>query len=114
MSHLLRSLNLKTRNITVRYFNKIVITNDGSTIVALHPDKDFPYEFSKPLPEKNKEENGILKMSDYNEVKRVFKNMKPEMARKQLASLTLTTEHRWFPRARDKKSKKNEMNRPFL
>lgn len=90
------------------------MTDDGSTIVALHRDKEFPYEHSRPLPEEVKEDQSILKMSDYEEVKRVFKNMPPEMARKQLSSLTLTTEHRWFPRARDKKAKKNEMNRPYL
>ncbi|XP_068626849.1 large ribosomal subunit protein mL42 [Battus philenor] len=114
MAYLLRVLNFSSKNVVARNYNKIVITDDGSTIVALHRDKEFPYEFSKPLPQENKQNDGILKMSDYNEVKRVFKAMKPEMARKQLSSLTLTTEHRWFPRARDKKAKKTEMNRPYL
>lgn len=114
MSYLLKTLHLQRRNIIVRYYNRIVITDDGSTIVALHQDKDFPYECSRPLPEENKQNDGVLRMSDYNEVKRVFKEMKPEIARKQLSSLTLTTEHRWFPRARDKKAKKTEMNRPYL
>ncbi|KPI97574.1 39S ribosomal protein L42, mitochondrial [Papilio xuthus] len=114
MSYVLRSLSLRPKNVMVRLYNKIVITDDGSTIVALHQDRDFPYEYTKPLPEETKQDDGVLRMTDYSEVRRVFKEMKPEMARKQLSSLTLTTEHRWFPRARDKKAKKNEMNRPYL
>lgn len=90
------------------------MTDDGSTIVALHKEQEFPYEFSKPLPEESIEDMSVLRMSDYSEVKRVFKEMKPEFAKQQLCSLTLTTPHRWFPRARDKKAKKTEMNRPYL
>lgn len=115
MALLLRSLAHRPRIDLVRFYNKIVITDDGTTIVALHQDREeFPYEFSKPLPEEAKEDNSVLKMSDIKEVKRVFKDMSPEMARQQLCSLTLTTKHRWFPRARDKKAKKGEMNRPYL
>ncbi|KOB78831.1 Uncharacterized protein OBRU01_00945 [Operophtera brumata] len=90
------------------------MTDDGSTIVALHRDQGFPYEHSRPLPEEEKESTGILRMENVEEVRRVFKETKPEIARKQLAALTLTTEHRWFPRARDKRAKKTEMNRPYL
>ncbi|XP_045447511.1 39S ribosomal protein L42, mitochondrial [Melitaea cinxia] len=114
MSYLLRSLALPPKNIITRCYNKIVITDDGSTIVALHREQEFPYEFSKPLPEETTSDNGVLRMNDINEVKRVFKDIKPEIARQQLASLTLTTTHRWFPRARDKKAKEGEMNRPYL
>ncbi|KAI5639735.1 mitochondrial 28S ribosomal protein s32 domain-containing protein [Phthorimaea operculella] len=111
---LVRRLAFRPKEIIARCYNKIVITDDGSTIVALHRDQGFPYEHSRPLPEQVETDTSVLKMSDYSEVKRVFKDMKPEMARKQLASLTRTTEHRWFPRARDKKAKKNDMNRPYL
>lgn len=114
ISYLLRPFIFRHNLLLTRSYQKIVITDDGSTIVALHKDQEFPYECSKPLPIENKEDDSVLRMTDYNEVKRVFINMKPEMARQQLASLTLTTKHRWFPRARDKKAKKNEMNRPYL
>ncbi|XP_028164322.1 39S ribosomal protein L42, mitochondrial [Ostrinia furnacalis] len=110
MALLLRTF--KPVNIS-RNFSKIVITNDGSTIVSLHREQNFPYEHSKPLPEEI-QDNSLLKMSDLEEVRRVFKDMKPEIARKQLSTLTLTTQHRWFPRARDKKAKKTEMNRTYL
>lgn len=114
MAQIVRRAAFRSREMTVRWYNKIVITDDGSTIVALHRDNEFPYEQSRPLPEEIKKDNSVLKMTDYEEVKRVFKNMPAEFARKQLSSLTLTTEHRWFPRARDKKAKENKMNRPYL
>ncbi|PZC85678.1 hypothetical protein B5X24_HaOG215948 [Helicoverpa armigera] len=114
MAHLIRAVVFKPREIVTRCYNKIVMTDDGTTIVALHKDQEFPYEHSRPLPEETVADTGVLRMTDKDEVYRVFRDMKPEMARKQLASLTLTTEHRWFPRARDKKAKKTEMNRPYL
>ncbi|XP_028032628.1 39S ribosomal protein L42, mitochondrial [Bombyx mandarina] len=114
MSYLTRKIALIPRVALSRFYNKIVITDDGSTIVALHQDYDFPYEHSRALPEETSKDNTVLKMTDLDEVKRVFNEMKPEFARKQLSNLTLTTEHRWYPRARDKKAKKTEMNRPYL
>ncbi|KAG6447397.1 39S ribosomal protein L42, mitochondrial [Manduca sexta] len=110
----IRALTFRPTQVISRLYNKIVITDDGSTIVALHRDEGFPYEYSRPLPEEKKDDNSVLRMTDIQEVKRVFKDMKPEIARKQLSSITLTTEHRWFPRARDKKAKKTPMNRPYL
>lgn len=114
MSVILRSLVTKRPALVARSYNKIVVTDDGSTIVALHKEPEFPYKFSRPLPEEIKDDSSVLKMNDINEIKRVFKSMSPEMARQQLCSATLTTKHRWFPRARDKKAKKGEMNRPYL
>ncbi|XP_063394960.1 large ribosomal subunit protein mL42 [Cydia fagiglandana] len=113
MAHLIRAVGFKPVGVITRNFNKIVITDDGSTIVALHRDQEFPYEHSRPLPDEVKDES-ILRMSDYKEVKRVFYNVKPEIARQHLSAMTLTTKHRWFPRARDKKAKNTEMDRPYL
>ncbi|CAG9796777.1 unnamed protein product [Diatraea saccharalis] len=113
MAHMLRKVCFKPSNIITRNFTKIAITDDGSTIVALHLEKEFPYALSRPLPEEI-EDKSLLKMTDLNEARRVFKDMVPEIARKQLSTLTLTTSHRWFPRARDKRAKKTEMNRPYL
>lgn len=114
MSRLFRLTRLRPKEFLCRYYNKIVITDDGSTIVALHQDQGFPYEHSKPLPVEKTESTGILRMDNFEEVKRVFVKTKPEIARKQLAAVTLTTEHRWYPRARDKKAKKTEMDRTYL
>ncbi|CAH0405520.1 unnamed protein product [Chilo suppressalis] len=113
MTLLLRKAFFKPSYIYFRQFNKIVMTDDGSTIVALHREKEFPYDQSRPLPDEI-EDKSLLKMTDINEALRVFKDMVPEIARKQLSSLTLTTPHRWFPRARDKRAKKTQMNREYL
>lgn len=114
MANLIRTVVFRPKEIITRCYNKIVITDDGSTIVALHKDQEFPYEFSRPLPDETKEDKSVLRMTDTVEIYRVFQDMKPEFARKELSALTLTTEHRWFPRARDKKAKKTPMNRPYL
>lgn len=114
MAHFMRLTLCKPKDIIIRSYNKIVMTDDGSTIVALHRDQGFPYEHSKPLPEEVAANTSVLKMTDIGEVKRIFKDMTPEMARKQLSSLTLTTEHRWFPKARTKRARKFDINRPYL
>lgn len=114
MAYLARLINFRPKEMLSRFYNNIVITDDGSTIVALHPDQGFPYEHSRPLPDEEKVSIGVLRMENAEEVRKVFVETKPEIARKQLAALTLTTDHRWFPRARDKKAKKTEMNRPYL
>ncbi|CAK1544526.1 unnamed protein product [Leptosia nina] len=105
---------LKSKPLRANFSTKIALTADKSTIVALHKENEFPYELSQPLPEETNEDKSVLRMSDYSEVKRVFKEMKPEFARQQLSSMTLTTTHRWFPRSRDKRAKTTEMNRPYL
>lgn len=94
---------------------KIVLTKDGSTLVAWHPKEDFPYEYTKPLPEPKIEENtSVLKTQMTNDLKQIFKKKTPEQARQELMNITYTTKHRWFPRARDKKAKKTPMDREYL
>ncbi|KAJ8950157.1 hypothetical protein NQ314_008010 [Rhamnusium bicolor] len=93
---------------TVNREHKIVVTKDGTTIVAWHPKSDFPYECTKPLPEENIEENSsVLKTQLTPEVMEIFNKKTPEQARQELMNITHTTKHRWFPRARDKKIKEN-------
>ncbi|KAK9502961.1 hypothetical protein O3M35_011637 [Rhynocoris fuscipes] len=92
----------------------IVITNDGSTIVCWHPEKEFPYEFTKPLPViTNDKVSSVLKTSEKDAYK-VFKKQSPESVREELMKMTYTTKHRWFPRSRDKKAKKTPKDRTYL
>ena len=94
---------------------KVAITNDGKTIVAWHPDVEFPYEFSKPIPKAAEAESAsLIKDIKIQTAMRAFKDKHPEVARQELMSLTHTTKHRWFPRSRDKRSKKTPMDRPYL
>ncbi|XP_030765915.1 39S ribosomal protein L42, mitochondrial [Sitophilus oryzae] len=110
---LTKVLNSLHRNFSSEH--KIVSTKDESTLVAWHPKRDFPYEFSKPLPEEKIKENpSALKTQLTSELMSIFNKKTPEQARLELMNITHTTKHRWFPRARDKKAKKTPMDREYL
>lgn len=95
--------------------HKIVVTNDGSTIVAWHPKRDFPYECTRPLPEETVvETTSVLKTSLTPELLSIFNKKTPEQARQELMDITHTCKHRWFPRARNKRAKKTPMEREYL
>lgn len=95
--------------------HKIVVTDDGSTVVAWHPKADFPYEFTRPLPDETVvETTSVLKTTLTPELLSIFNKKSPEQARQELMDITHTCKHRWFPRARDKKAKKTPMEREYL
>ncbi|XP_073968840.1 mitochondrial ribosomal protein L42 [Rhodnius prolixus] len=92
----------------------IVVTNDGSTIVCWHPEKEFPYECTKPLPEQLEESStSVLKNSEKN-VYTVFAKKSLDTVPDELAKITYTTKHRWYPRNRDKRAKKTPRDRSYL
>lgn len=94
---------------------EMTVTDDGGIIVCWHPEKPFPYECSKPLPEEIPvQSKTILKMEDKEEIYRVFRHKSEELVRRELMNITYTTKHRWFPRSRDAKAKKTKPNRPYL
>lgn len=100
---------------TINLEHKIVCTDDGSTIVAWHPQADFPYDCTKPLPEEKIEENSsVLKVKLTPQVMEIFNKKTPEQARQELMNITLTTKHRWFPKSRIKKSRRLPMERQYL
>jgi len=37
----------------------VCLSKDGSTFLAYHPQRDFPYEHSSPIPNKTAEDNAI-------------------------------------------------------
>lgn len=93
----------------------IVLSNDCTTFVAWHPQIDFPYECTQPIPSNVAEEsNTVLKTVMSSELKQMFKTKTPDVARQELMNITHTTQHRWFPRARDKRAKKTEPDREYL
>lgn len=94
----------------------VALSKDETTFVAWHPKiKDFPYEFSKPIPTVQEQQSAsLLKDKSVQTALNAFKNKHPEVARQELMKITHTTKHRWYPRARDKKAKKTPMDRPFL
>uniref|UniRef100_A0A1B0D1D3 Large ribosomal subunit protein mL42 n=2 Tax=Phlebotomus papatasi TaxID=29031 RepID=A0A1B0D1D3_PHLPP len=113
---ILRNLSTKHPTGAQNLVNSVAITDDGSTFVAWHPKPEFPYEFSKPIPPAIERDNSsLLRDNAVNTAMQAFKTKHPEVAREELMRLTYTTKHRWFPRSRDKKAKKDTpMDRPYL
>ncbi|KAM7343516.1 mitochondrial ribosomal protein L42 [Cochliomyia hominivorax] len=93
----------------------VAVSSNGKTIVAWHPEPEFPYEFTKPLPTAaEKQSASLIKEEALVSAMSAFKEKRPEVAREELMRLTHTTKHRWYPRSRDKKAKKTPMDRPYL
>lgn len=93
----------------------VAISSNGKTIVAWHPEPDFPYECTKPLPvASEKQSASLIKDEALCSAMSAFKEKRPEVAREELMRLTHTTKHRWFPRSRDKRAKSTPMDRPYL
>lgn len=95
----------------------IAESEDQTAFFAWHPKKEFPYEFSKPLPTKIEQKSQtLLKEQAVESAQTAWKLKRPEFSRDELAKITSTTKHRWFPRARDKKMnyKKTPMDRKYL
>jgi len=83
---------------------KIVMADNGDTIVCWHPENKFPYECSLPLPLNDKIScvNSVLKITE-DEYKEAFAFEKPHFQREYLMQVTATTKHRWFPRPKSRK-----------
>lgn len=100
-----------------RSCSRVTITDDGSTLVALHPPEDFPYELSQPLTAKEPSSHylGPLKNAS-SEVMHLIKSEAPAVAIRRLAAITMTCEHRWYPRGRNvrRRKPKIEEDRPYL
>lgn len=94
--------------------DKVVTTSDNTTFVAWHPEIEFPYECSKPIPPKAVPSSSLIKEEALNTATTAFINKNPEIAREELSRITYTTKHRWFPRDRDKRAKKTPMDREYL
>lgn len=111
----IKSYSSKTATDNWSLVEKIAITNDGKTFVAWHPQQEFPYEFSRPIPKfEERNRSTVIKESSITTAMEAFKTKNPEIARQELSKITFTTKHRWFPRSRDKKAKKTPMDREYL
>ncbi|CRL08471.1 CLUMA_CG021386, isoform A [Clunio marinus] len=99
------------------YVESLAESQDGTAFFAWHPKKEVPYEFTRPLPTKIEQKSqSLLKEQQIEKAKLAWKHSHPDFAREELARLTFTTKHRWYPRARDKKHnfKKTLMDRKYL
>lgn len=95
---------------------RIAVTDDGTTVVCWHPEKPFPYECTRPIPEDSQPEaNTVLKVQNLAEVINVFKPKTEEQTREELMKMTSSTKHIWFPPGKKHYKKKPvPRNREFL
>jgi large subunit ribosomal protein L42 len=94
--------------------SELIVFMDDNMIVCWHPEQPFPYECSKPLPINKSEDPSVLKIGN-KDIKEMFHKTNKELIPHELAALTYTTKHRWYPRARDKKfNTSTPMNRKYL
>lgn len=89
-----RLANVATRSIS-QY--AIVVTDDESTIVCYHPEIQFPYEYSKPLPKNKVVDHSVLRVQNKENVYEVFSKPNDELVKQELMKMTYTTKHRWVP-----------------
>lgn len=92
-------------------------SQDQTAFLAWHPKKEVPYEFTRPIPVKPEQKHqSVLKQQAIESAEVAWRLKQPDFSRAELAKLTFTTKHRWFPRSRDKKMnfKKTPMDRRYL
>lgn len=97
--------------------DELVVPMDRDMIVCWHPEKAFPYEYSLPIPQEvdTMKQNEFLRVGQ-KDVEKVFhKEKDSNLLAQELAKITYTTKHRWFPKKSNLKSKeKIEPDRPYL
>lgn len=84
-------------------------------VVCWHPEQPFPYECSLPLPEE-KTDTAVLRIGE-KEIKDIFWKKKPFEVVEELAKVTYTTKHKWYPTTgtrKDKTMRKILPDRPYL
>lgn len=94
----------------------IAESKDQTAFFAWHPKKEIPYEFTRPLPTAIEQKSySMLKDQKLEDAKQAFSlTNNQHFVIERLTKVTFTSKHRWFPRSRDKKAKKTEMDRPYL
>lgn len=110
----IKNIGLAKLNYSNKPKDLVFFINDMA--ICWHPEKKFPYECSKPLPKIEAKAESILKITP-DEVNKVYQREPPRACptvADELARITYTTKHIWFPRSRDKKAKKTIPNRPYL
>ncbi|KFM79225.1 39S ribosomal protein L42, mitochondrial, partial [Stegodyphus mimosarum] len=76
----------------------VVLSDDGKIICCWHPEEAPPYEHTKPLPKMDPEfleGDSVLKVQYRRDAKYRFKPDGPTIP--ELAKMTYTTKHRWYP-----------------
>ncbi|KAG8197467.1 hypothetical protein JTE90_007211 [Oedothorax gibbosus] len=92
-----------------------VLSNDGQTICCWHPKENVPYEHTRPLPvidPEFNEDDSVLKVQYRRHAKHRFQPDGPTIP--ELAKLTYTTKHRWYPNKEKKYEDPQQFDRDGL
>lgn len=90
-------------------------TTDQRAFIAWHPKKEYPYEFTRPLPTLTEQINhSLIKDEVLHAAENAFNRKTGTFSIDKLSKLTFTCRHRWYPRSRDKKAKQTPMDRTYL
>ncbi|XP_043263234.1 39S ribosomal protein L42, mitochondrial [Colletes gigas] len=108
------NISLKRYVSTGKLPPEIVMPMNREMIVCWHPQPEFPYECSLPLPEeKELSSNSVLCIGE-KEIAESFKHKRPEVVIEELSKITYTTKHRWYPRNWARRNRFTEPDRTYL
>lgn len=84
------------------------LSPDGNTVISWHPEPKFPYEHTRPLPNRQKEASvgdSVMKVQHLREEMTKYRPDGP--TDKELSNVFFTTKHRWLPKPEKKYKKIN-------
>ncbi|KAL4226131.1 hypothetical protein ACF0H5_014118 [Mactra antiquata] len=86
---------------------KVGMSDDGRTLIGWHPEPEHPYEHTKPINYDSLEAKtgSILQDSVVRNYETRYRPLGPNTA--ELANVTFTTKHKWFPKREKKYRKRN-------
>ncbi|XP_076176440.1 mitochondrial ribosomal protein L42 [Ptiloglossa arizonensis] len=93
---------------------QIVTSINNEMIICWHPKQEFPYEYSLPLPEEKQIESTSILCIGEKEIAETYKSKRREEMVQDLAKITYTTKHRWYPNNSERKIRRIEPDRPYL
>ena len=108
------SRNLRSKATIGHRDEKVVFNEDGSMIVCWHPEPNFPYEHTRPIPTQSVKTDSKLKVQAVEDMKELYHHKPERLQRRDLMRLTWTTKHMWFPQTYWRKQKKGPKERPYL
>ncbi|XP_078042962.1 mitochondrial ribosomal protein L42 [Augochlora pura] len=93
----------------------LIVPLNKEMIVCWHPEQEFPYECSLPLPEETQPVSNSVLCVGGKEIADVFHHKRREEVIEELAKIAYTTKHRWYPRGKkSRRVRKAEPERPYL
>lgn len=111
-SQIRRASTKSSSNIFDSQKDYVVTANNGRTVVCWHPEKEFPYECSRPLPENQIKPHPHLSIDP--QVVQIFHQRTENSVIQNLMKVTYTDKYKWYPVSRIQRAKKTRPDREYL